>query len=125
MDKIHRVIKFTQSPFMRDYINYCTKKRSQATSDFGKRIWKLQVNSCYGKFVEDVRKYLTCRFVRTVSKARKLIRDSRFNSMMIIRKDLIVILLNPDKIVMNKPYIVGFTILDYQKISCTQNIITN
>ena len=115
MDKIHRGIKFYQSPFMKEYIDYCTKKRSEATSDFGKRIWKLQVNSCYGKFVEDARKYLTCKFVQDVKIARKLIRNPRFNSMMIIRKDLIVIFLNPEKIVLNKPYIIGFTILELSK----------
>lgn len=41
LKKVYRVIKFNQSPLMKTWIDYCTDKRSKATSDFEKNLWKL------------------------------------------------------------------------------------
>lgn len=41
LKNVYRVIKFTQAPLMKSWIDYCTNKRSKATSDFEKNLWKL------------------------------------------------------------------------------------
>jgi DNA polymerase type B, organellar and viral len=46
---VHRVLSFRQSLFLRSYINYCTTKRAEATSDFRKRLFKDFSNSNFGK----------------------------------------------------------------------------
>ena len=45
MRKIHKVYALTQSPWMEPYITLCTEKRKSATSQFGKNLFKLFINS--------------------------------------------------------------------------------
>ncbi|XP_053207020.1 uncharacterized protein LOC128391197 [Panonychus citri] len=49
--KVHRVIKFNQSPWLAQYVNFCTLNRQRATSDFEKDFWKLLVNSIYDSLI--------------------------------------------------------------------------
>jgi hypothetical protein len=45
--RVHKVLKFKQSKWMKKYIDFNTEKRSQATSDFEKNFWKLMTNRSY------------------------------------------------------------------------------
>lgn len=42
---VHKVLQFTQSPFIKKYIDICTALRSKATSKFKKNFFKLMANS--------------------------------------------------------------------------------
>lgn len=47
LTKIHRVMSFTQSTFLRQYINYCTQSRARATTTFRKnlfKVWRQNIN---------------------------------------------------------------------------------
>ena len=48
LTKIHRVIKFKLSDWMKKYIDFNTEKRIKAANDFGKYLFKLMINSVYG-----------------------------------------------------------------------------
>ena len=63
MTKIHRVLKFKQSGWMKKCVDFNTEKRMNAANDFKKDFFKLIINSVYGKTMENLRKRINVRLV--------------------------------------------------------------
>jgi hypothetical protein len=91
LTKIHRVIQFKQSPWLKSYIDFNTEKRKNAKSDFEKDFFKLMNNSVFGKTMENIRKRVNIEVVNNKDRRDKLVSKPTFENMKIIDENLVVI----------------------------------
>ena len=115
LKKIHRAIGFTQSPWLKSYIDFNTEKRKNAQNSFEKDFFKLMNNSVFGKTMENMRKRVHVELVNTPKRLRKLCAKPNFQSFKIFNEDLVAVNLKKVNIVLNRPIYAGFCILDISK----------
>ena len=113
--KVHRGIKFYQSPWMEPYIRKNTELRKLATSSFEKDFFKLMNNSVFGKTIENIRKRQNVILVDNRKKAAKLSTKPNFERATIFDENLIAVHMKKTEVYFNKPIYVGQPILDLSK----------
>ena len=115
LTKIHRMLKFTQSDWMKKYIDFNTEKRKNATNDFEKDFFKLMINSVYGKTMENLRKRINVRFVNNEKDFLKYTSKPTYVTHKLFDKDFAAIHEIKPVLMLNKPIYVGFTVLELSK----------
>ena len=115
LTKIHRVLQFKQSNWMKKYIDLNTKKRMSATNDFEKDFFKLMISSIYEKTMENLRKRINVRFVIRKKYFLKYTSRPTYVTHKLFNKTFAVIHEIKPVLILNKPIYVGFTVLDLSK----------
>lgn len=119
VDKIHRVLKFRQSEWMKPYIDLCMNERKKADSSFERDFWKLCCNAIYGKSLENVRNRIDVKLTTSVHQAQKWVDLPRFDKgqgIVNINEDgLMMIDLAKKTIKLDKPIYAGIAILNLSK----------
>ena len=119
LKNIYRVVKFEQKPFLKNFIDYCTKKRKESKTKTQSDIYKLIANSIYGKFIESSGNRVNVKFITNEKAARKSHTDPRFKSEIICSEKLSIVFMSQATQNMRRSWAIGFTILELSKLKLT------
>ena len=115
LTKIHRVLKFKQSDWMKKYIGFISEKRKNAANDFEKDFFKLMINSVHGKTMENLRKRIKVRLVNNDKDFLKYTSRPTYITHKVFGKNYAAIHNIKPVLILNKPIYVGFTVLELSK----------
>ena len=101
MTKIRLIIKFSQSAWLKQWIDFCTAQRQNAKSDFETDLVKLQVNATFGKTIEQVRHRQNIRLIADPAKLRKAVSKPSYRMSQIINDDLVMVRAARQKVTLN------------------------
>ena len=116
LERIHKAIEFKQLAWMKEYIDFNTKLRTAAASDFEKDFYKLMNNSVFGKTMENIRKHRNIKLVTNREVYLKAVIKPNIKSGTLFGANLMGCEMEKIKVVMNKPVYLGQAILDLSKI---------
>ena len=106
LQKVHRVIEFNQSNWLKPYIDKNTELRKQAKTDFEKDFYKLINNSVFGKMMENVRKRRQIKLIVTGEHTKKVVSEPNYESCTTFSDHLMAITMRKTQVLMDKPILV-------------------
>ncbi|XP_046679816.1 uncharacterized protein LOC124367198 isoform X2 [Homalodisca vitripennis] len=115
LKRIHRVLQFNKSPWLKSYILFNTNNRKQAKNEFEKDFYKLLSDAMFGKSIENVKDRLNLELVNTEKRLTKLISRPNLKNRIIYSEHLSAVECNKDVVLFNKPIYIGFTVLEISK----------
>ena len=113
--KIHRVLKFSQADWLKDFVMFNTKKRMNATNKHEKDLFKLMVNSVYGKSMGNLRKRINIKLVNNKENYLKYTSRPTFVSQKTLDKNLVATHRVKPVLLLNKPIYIVFSVLELSK----------
>ena len=113
--KIHRVLEFSQSAWLKQYIDFNTQKRTNAKNAFEKDFFKLMNNSVFGKTMENLRKRVNVKLVTDEKKLLEMAAKPTYVSSKIFNENLVAVHKIKETLTLNRPAYIGMCILDLKK----------
>ena len=111
--KVHRILKFKQSSWLKEYIEFNTEKRKKAVSEFEKN---LLINCIYGKSIENIRKRISLKLINNSKDYLRCVSKPNFISQKMFDKNFIAVHQIKYVSTLNKPIYVGFSNLELSKL---------
>ena len=115
LKKINRAFQFEQAPYIKAFIEMCTKKRAAAKTTTEKNIWKLLMNSVYGKFLQDNRKHFNAKICTKARQFDKYYSSPFYKGHKILSEHVVVVYLSKEIVKLDRLYATGFSILELSK----------
>ena len=117
LKKVHRVVYFTQSAWLKPWITFNTDKRSKAKSDFEKNYYKLMNNATFGKTMQDVRGRTKVYFCTSKSNYEKHTgRPSYKYTMNFGSENFRILFERSTEVELDQPIYAGASVLDLSKL---------
>ena len=107
LEKIHRVIEFNQSAWLKPYIDFNTELRKKTKNDFEKEFFKLMNNSVFGKTMENIRKHKDIKLVTNKKMYLRTVMKPNFKSGILFGENLLGCEMGKIKVVMMSQCILG------------------
>lgn len=114
--KIHRVLAFTQRPFLKNYIVFNNEKRKQSANAFEKAFFKKLNNAFFGKTMENPRKKLDIRAAFTGQRCQNLLRNPLLENFEIVNPNFTIFKMSKTNLLLDKPIFIGFSVLELSKL---------
>ena len=115
--KVHRAIRFEVKAMLADYIKFNTDQRAAAGKDECKRtFFKIINNAPYGKTIENVAKRTNIKVLTDMEKARRMAEKPQCINFRLFNSDLVAVESRKVNQVINKPFQLGFAVLEYSKL---------
>ena len=116
LTKVHRIVKYKQSDWLKKYIDFNTNKRKNAANSFKKDFFNLMSNSVFGKAMENLRKRISIKLINNAKDYFMCISKPSFVSQKIFSRNFVAIHEIKPVLTINKPIYVEFSILDLSQL---------
>ena len=116
LTKVHRILKFKQSDWLKKYIDFNTDKGKNAANSSEKDFFKLMNNSVFGKTMENLGKRISVELINNAKDYVRSISKTTFISQKIFSKNFVTNHKIKPVLTINKLIYVGFSILDLSKV---------
>lgn len=120
LKKIHRVLQFDQSRWLKPFIDLNTELRQKADNKFDQSFYKLIINSFFGKSIEQKRKHRDIRMALTEGQIRRWLKQPHYKTFNIIDKNKVIVEMRKSSVYLNKPIYLGMTCLELSKLHMYQ-----
>src|SRR5437870_203665 len=116
LGKIHRLMSFTQNPWIKPYVDFNTTMRQNAKSASDKNFFKFLSNALFGKTMQNLRSQTDIKLTTSGATARNYVAKPNFDSFTRVNETLVAIKMKPVHILWDKPTYTGACILDLSKL---------
>ena len=90
--KIHRILSFKQSDWLKKYVDFNTEKRKQSNDECSKGLYKLLNNCIYGnKSFENIRKEINVKLINDQITYQRCVNKPSFISLRIFDKNFVAV----------------------------------
>ncbi len=113
--RVHRGVTFYQAPYIRNFIETCTRKRMTAVTPVEQTMWKLICNSIYGKLIESYEKRMDAKFNMSEEEVMRNATSPLFKGVMVCGEDLSLSFMKKKSLSLKQAWPVGFSILEISK----------
>ena len=91
LTKVHRILEFKQSDWLKKYIDFSTDKRKNAANSFERDFFKLMDNSVFGKAMENLKKRISVELISNAKGYIRCVSKPSFVSQKIFSKNFVAI----------------------------------